>query len=115
MGIRPERGTATVLPDRRTTADRAMTASGRSVRALGLLALVLTLGGCAGDSPFAALGPRIPDVPKVDAAAYLSVGAPDVKRPPTLNAADQAKLEKDLEALSKDNGKALEAAIEKGT
>ncbi len=115
MGIRPERGAATLSPARRCTRDRAKPALARPLRALALAALVLSLGGCAGDSPFAALGPRVPDVPKVDPANYLSVGAPDVKRRPILSAPDQAKLQQNLENLSKDNGKALEAKIEQGT
>lgn len=115
MGIRPERGAATISAARRCTPNPAKPALARPARALALAALVLSLGGCAGESPFAALGPQVPNLPKVDPANYLSVGAPDVKRPPTLSPADQAKLQQNLENLSKDNGKALEAKIEQGT
>lgn len=80
-----------------------------------MLGAALSLAGCAGDSPFALLDPKIPDVPKVEPANYITIGAPDVKRRPTLSPTDQAKLQKQLEGLSQDNGKSAAQAIEKGT
>ncbi len=110
MGIWPER---VAPPCRRMGLPTA--GALRAARLVLALGLGLGLGGCAGDSPLAFLQPKVPDVPKVDSANYLTIGAPEVKRPPTLSPADVDKLQKSLESQSKDNGKALEAAIEKGT
>ncbi|WP_156922350.1 hypothetical protein [Azorhizobium doebereinerae] len=108
--MRPERG-ALRLPVTHKDASRAVRLGLRAA----VLAAALALAGCAGDSPLAFLNPHVPDVPKVEPTAYPTLGAPDVKRMPVLTPDAQAKLQKDLETLSKDNGKSLEQAIEKGT
>ncbi|GGF55801.1 hypothetical protein GCM10007301_14320 [Azorhizobium oxalatiphilum] len=109
--MRPQQGAERL----RITEFRTGSAVGARMRAAVLvLGAALSLAGCAGDSPMAFLDPKVPDVPKVEPANYITIGAPEVKRRPTLSPADQTKLQQQLEGLSKDNGKSVEQAIEKG-
>ncbi|MGU3494881.1 hypothetical protein ACLBXM_12625 [Xanthobacteraceae bacterium A53D] len=84
----------------------------RRLGAAVALASTLALAGCAGDSPASFLDPHVPEVPKVDPAAFPTVGAPEVKRRATLTPDAQAKLQRDLEVLSRDKGKSVERAIQ---
>ncbi|OYX15188.1 MAG: hypothetical protein B7Z15_01470 [Rhizobiales bacterium 32-66-8] len=77
------------------------------------LGLALTLGACAGESPFAMLGPKEPEVPAAPPGQYPSFSTPEIARPPTLDATGQAKKETELEALARETQvKGEEAAKE---
>lgn len=74
-----------------------------TARALLLLGALGLLAGCAGEGGFALFGPKEPDVPQAPPGEYpnLSTAAPDIPRPPVLDAQGQAKMESELEALAK--------------
>jgi len=83
------------------TCSRGWPKSKKSLR-LGLaLGLALMLGACAGEGPFAMLGPKEPEVPAAPPGQYPSFGTPDIARPPTLDATGQARKETELEALAR--------------
>lgn len=112
MVMRPQGG-ALRRADRTTGARRLAPRAGRFAAVVAAAAL---LAGCAAgpDSPFAVFQPRVPDLPKVDPAAYPNLSTPDVARKPTLTPEAQAKLQKDLERVSKDQGNSVLQSIEKG-
>ena len=79
------------------------------------LSLGVSLGGCSSDNMFSMFGPKEPDVPQAPAGEYPNLGtvAPEVKRPPVLDPAQQARMESSLSALgqqTQQKGEAAEAA-----
>jgi predicted small lipoprotein YifL len=82
--------------------------AGRTCAAVLVLA---ALAGCTSDGPLASITPPNPDVPKVEADNFPSIGAQPTGRPPPLSAEDRAKLQADLEALAKDREAKLKRSI----
>lgn len=74
------------------------------------LAAALGLAGCSGDTPLSLPVPPHPDVPEVATDSYPTVGAPERTGRPVLTEAQRAKLQGDLERLSKDNAARGQAA-----
>ncbi|MFG1462853.1 hypothetical protein V5F77_08105 [Xanthobacter sp. DSM 24535] len=66
----------------------------RAAAAASSLLLALTLGGCAGESLF---GPKVPDIPKVEAGDFPNFSVPPTPRPPPLSPADLARVQAELE------------------
>lgn len=91
-------------------AGRVPGASGRRILSAGVRAALAglalaTLSACASDDPAAGLAPPNPSVPQVPDTAFPSVGAPATERAPALTPEAQQKLQKDLERLSRTQGK----------
>lgn len=96
---------------RRTTSGRPSSGAIGAARA-GAAALVAAfLGGCAADGPLASITPPNPDVPKVEADNFPSIGTQATGRPPPLSPEERAKLQADLEALAKDREAKLKRSI----
>ncbi|MEP9351316.1 hypothetical protein [Xanthobacter sp. KR7-225] len=95
----------------RHTPGRPSARGGRACAA----ALLLALAGCAGDGPLASLTPPNPEVPKVEADNFPSIGTTVVAgRPAPLTAEERAKLQSDLEALAKDREAKLKQSLGAG-
>ncbi len=77
-----------------------------------MFALALPLGACSSDNMFALFGPKEPDVPMAPAGQYPNLGtvAPEVKRPPVLDAAGQQRMQSELVSLGKQTADKGEAA-----
>ncbi|WP_454917211.1 hypothetical protein [Xanthobacter sediminis] len=77
-----------------------------------VLAAVMAGGltGCTGDAPLSLPVPPRPDVPEVATDSYPSVGAPERTGRPVLTDTQRAKLQGDLERLSKDNAAKVQTA-----
>lgn len=80
-------------------------------RACGAVLVIAALAGCAADGPLASITPPNPDVPKVEADNFPSIGTQPTGRPPPLSAEERAKLQADLEALAKDREAKLKRSI----
>ena len=92
----------------RHTLRRPLAPGGRACAAV----LLLGLAGCAGDGPLASLTPPNPEVPKVEADNFPSLGTTVVAgRPAPLTAEERAKLQSDLEALAKDREAKLKKSL----
>lgn len=77
-----------------------------------MFALALPLGACSSDNMFSLFGPKEPDVPMAPAGQYPNLGtmAPEVKRPPVLDAAGQQRMQNELVSLGKQTTDKSEAA-----
>ncbi|TCT02609.1 hypothetical protein [Aquabacter spiritensis] len=83
----------------------------RIVRLAIAAGCALLLAGCAGEGIFGMFGPKEPEVPQAPAGQYPTfIPAAAPSRPPVLDAAGQAKMEKDLEALGRQTQQKGEAA-----
>lgn len=82
----------------------------RSARVLPLVLLALGLAGCAGDSPLSLPVPPRADVPEVAHDSYPTIGTTARTGRPALTEPQRAKLQGDLERLSRVNAAKASAA-----
>lgn len=72
------------------------------------------LAACSSDAPLSLPVPPRPDVPEVAHDSYPTVGATPRTGRPVLTDPQRAKLQSDLERLSRERGAKVEAAIQAG-
>lgn len=82
----------------------------RSARVFPLVFLALSLAGCAADSPLSLPVPPRADVPEVAHDSYPTIGTTARTGRPALTEPQRAKLQSDLERLSRVNAAKANAA-----
>jgi len=80
--------------------------------ALGVLVLAAGLAGCSGDTPLALPIPPRPDVPEVATDSYPTIGTTERTGRPVLTDDQRARLQGDLERLSRSNATSARTAAQ---